>query len=284
MTRVRLFQRDSVTRKRTRSQSTGNKRWGLISPTNKILAVFHISLKVNVAPCNKFTLHVSLFWICSFVLWAVFWYGGPGRSSRYPILEWIPLPNGLELTRWRKPKDWKKWTFAFCILQRQLCSKKTVGGLCSNHMHDSPPLPLASNFSTNFKFYEALSDFQINFNGHIERLLYLGNEDKFAKLHQIWDKMFYSLHWKRLDRFCFGNILIRYVLVSWTVMLDSGIIMWIVGAPCGNSSSRAPQRATWSHFNNIIYYHYDQNTLIFGRHVFGWASLAGLPSWENNSG
>ena len=151
-------------------------------------------------------------------------------------------------------------------------------------MHDSPPLPLASNFSTNFKFYEALSDFQINFNGHIERLLYLGNEDKFAKLHQIWDKMFYSLHCKRLDRFCFGNILIRYVLVSWTVMLDSGIIMWIVGAPCGNSSSRAPQRATWSHFNNIMYYHYDQNTLIFGRHVFGWASLAGLPSWENNSG
>ena len=124
MTRVRLFQRDSVTRKRTRSQSTGNKRWGLISPTNKILAVFHISLKLNVAPCNKFTLHLSLFWICSFVLCTVFWYGGPGRSSRYPILEWIPLPNGLELTRWRKPKDWKKWTFAFCILQRQLCSKK----------------------------------------------------------------------------------------------------------------------------------------------------------------
>ena len=79
------------------------------------------------------------------------------------------------------------------------------------------------------------------------------------------------------DSVCFGQL-------DSNVGLDSGIIMWIVGAPCGNSSSRAPQRATWSHFNNIIYHHYDQNTLIFGRHVFGLAFLAGLPSWENNSG
>ena len=157
MTRVRLFQRDSVTRKKTRSQSTGNKRRGLISLTNKILAVFHISLKINVAPCNKFTLHVSLFWICSFVLWAVFWYGGPGRSSRYPILEWIPLPNGLELTRWRKPKDWKKWTFAFCILQRQLCSKKRLADcapiICTTLPHSRWPQTFQP-ISNSMKLYQ----------------------------------------------------------------------------------------------------------------------------------